>query len=78
MNLYVLKCTNGKYYIGTTKLKPEVRLAQHLRGSGSSWTKKYKPLWILETKQKCAMVIFNRISWMEYWSLFAWNLSRGT
>lgn len=46
MNLYILKCKDGKYYIGTTNLDTSKRLVQHMKGNGSAWTNKYKPLWI--------------------------------
>ena len=53
MNLYVLKCANNKYYVGTTTLDTTKRLAQHMSGRGSAWTKKYKPLWIEKEIKNC-------------------------
>jgi len=42
-NIYILRLEGGRYYIGKSEnvLK---RYQQHLNGSGSSWTKKYKPV----------------------------------
>jgi predicted GIY-YIG superfamily endonuclease len=44
MNLYILKCKNNKYYVGTTKQDVKKRLTQHMKGWGAAWTKKYKPI----------------------------------
>lgn len=41
--MYILKCSNGKYYIGSTK-DLELRIAQHQNGEGSNFTKKHLPL----------------------------------
>ncbi len=49
--LYVLLLEEQKYYIGITSKTPEVRFKQHLSGfAGAKWTKKYKPLKIIDTK----------------------------
>jgi predicted GIY-YIG superfamily endonuclease len=42
-NIYILKLQNGKYYIGKSD-NPMLRYQEHLKGNGSSWTKKYKPI----------------------------------
>ena len=41
--IYILKCQQGKYYIGKTH-NPEFRINNHQYGNGSAWTKKYKPI----------------------------------
>jgi predicted GIY-YIG superfamily endonuclease len=48
-NIYVLKLQGGKYYVGKSS---DVigRYQQHVNGQGSSWTKKYKPVSLLECK----------------------------
>lgn len=53
MNLYILKCEDGKYYVGTTNLDTSKRLMQHMKGNGSAWTKKHKPLWIEKEILNC-------------------------
>jgi hypothetical protein len=50
--IYVLELENKKYYIGKTT-NPDFRLEQHFNFSGSQWTKKYKPIKILELKSNC-------------------------
>jgi predicted GIY-YIG superfamily endonuclease len=46
--IYVILCASDKYYIGKTLLNVHVRYAQHLDGNGSAWTKKYKPINLVE------------------------------
>ena len=50
--IYILELENKKYYIGKTT-NPDFRLEQHFNNSGSQWTKKYKPIKILELKPNC-------------------------
>jgi len=45
--IYILKLEFEKYYIGIT-LNLNLRLAQHFAGEGSQWTKKYKPIDLIE------------------------------
>lgn len=47
-NLYVLKLIQDKFYIGKTTQNVYNRFNQHKIGIGSSWTKLYKPIKILE------------------------------
>jgi predicted GIY-YIG superfamily endonuclease len=46
--IYVLRLQSGKYYVGKTD-NVEKRFQQHMSGSGSSWTRKYKPIKIEKT-----------------------------
>ncbi len=49
--LYILKLEQDKYYAGITSNTPEKRLKQHVNGfMAARWTRKYKPLKILDTK----------------------------
>ena len=50
--IYILELENKKYYVGKTT-NPDFRLEQHFNYSGSQWTKKYKPIKILELKPNC-------------------------
>jgi predicted GIY-YIG superfamily endonuclease len=45
---YVLKLESGKYYVGKTH-NLELRFQEHKSGNGSEWTKKYKPISIMES-----------------------------
>ena len=40
---YILKCSNGKYYTGSTK-DLERRIAQHQAGEGANFTRKNLPV----------------------------------
>lgn len=42
--LYILKLEQGKWYVGITSKKLEIRFEQHARKRGAYWTMKYKPL----------------------------------
>jgi putative endonuclease len=41
--MYILKCSDGSYYTGSTK-DIELRLAQHQAGEGANYTKKRLPI----------------------------------
>jgi len=42
-NIYIIRCEGDRYYIGKTN-DLERRRQQHLNGTASAWTKKYKPI----------------------------------
>ena len=50
--IYAIKLEQGKYYIGKTS-NPQFRLQSHFDSNGSSWTKIYKPLKIIEIIPNC-------------------------
>lgn len=45
--IYILKLKHHKYYVGKTDY-PEFRLKDHFNHHGSEWTRKYKPLEVVE------------------------------
>lgn len=47
-NVYILRLSNGKYYIGKTGNIAK-RFQEHVDGIGSVWTRKYKPMEIEKT-----------------------------
>ena len=51
-NIYVLELINNRYYVGKTT-NPTFRLEQHFTNNGSAWTKKYKPIRVLEIIPNC-------------------------
>ena len=53
ITIYVLKCTNNKYYIGKTMNDLIKRFNTHKKGQGAVWTRKYRPIEILESYKNC-------------------------
>ena len=47
-SIYVLKCQEGKYYVGKTDKTAMERFKEHTAGKGSVWTRKYKPSELIE------------------------------
>lgn len=52
MYVYILLLTDDKYYIGQT-ITPKKRIDEHFSNNGSAWTKKYKPIEIIEIIKDC-------------------------
>ena len=50
--IYILQLEKSKYYIGKTT-NPSFRLDQHFNSDGSNWTKKYKPLSVIDIVPNC-------------------------
>lgn len=50
--IYILELANKKYYVGKT-VNPDFRLDQHFNSDGSAWTRKYKPIKVLELIPGC-------------------------
>ena len=50
--IYILKLINDKYYVGKSN-NPSIRLESHFSSNGSAWTKKYKPLEVIEVIPDC-------------------------
>lgn len=50
--IYVLQLKQGKYYVGKTN-NIHFRVNDHFNSNGSEWTKKYKPLKVLEIQTNC-------------------------
>ena len=42
--LYILRCADGSYYIGTTRTELEIRIAQHNAGTFAGYTKSRRPV----------------------------------
>jgi hypothetical protein len=70
MHIYVLKLTNDKYYIGETD-NIEKTYENHFMGYENTWTKKYKPICVIELiKKKCYMKLNNYvIDYMYYYGV---------
>ena len=48
MYIYVLQLSQGKWYVGKTTKTAMKRFAEHKAGYGCAWTRKYKPIGIVE------------------------------
>ena len=53
VNVYILKCNQGKYYVGKTN-NATYRINNHFDGGGSSWTKKYSPISVDKIYKNCS------------------------
>ncbi|HEY5209018.1 MAG TPA: GIY-YIG nuclease family protein [Stellaceae bacterium] len=42
--LYILRCTDGSYYVGTTRTSLELRVAQHNEGIFGGYTSRRRPV----------------------------------
>ncbi len=42
--LYILRCADGSYYIGTTRAELELRIAQHNAGTFAGYTTSRRPV----------------------------------
>src|SRR3989338_5834462 len=47
ITIYILELTQNKYYVGKTSNTIK-RILEHFNNNGSEWTKKYKPIKVLE------------------------------
>ena len=53
VSIYVLKCRQGKYYVGKTN-NTSYRISDHFDGDGSSWTKRYTPISVDKIYKNCS------------------------
>ena len=74
-NIYVLKLTSGKYYIGKSS-KCDERIESHLDGNGSYWTSKYTPIGIEKIIKNVSPFEEDKIT-KEYMSKYGINNVRG-
>lgn len=49
--VYVLRCEMGKYYVGKTSKPVWHRFLEHRDGRGAEWTKRYRPMEIIQVKE---------------------------
>jgi predicted GIY-YIG superfamily endonuclease len=81
IQIYALRLTDGKYYVGQTKY-PEERITAHKLGYGALFTQIYEPLEILQcedydvTDWRKAMYFENRLT-LEYMQKYGWQNVRG-
>ena len=67
---YILLCTNGLYYTGSTK-HFEKRMNQHFTGKGANFTTKYPPIEIVYVEEHQHIgLAFYREKQIQGWSHF--------
>jgi putative endonuclease len=65
---YILECSNGKYYTGSTR-NLELRLNQHQQRLGSNFTKKYLPIKLVYVEEYERIDdAFNREKQIQGWT----------
>ena len=74
-NIYILRLEGGKYYVGKSE-NVKNRYQQHMNGSGSSWTRKYKPISIENTIEIASPFEEDKIT-KEYMSKYGIENVRG-
>lgn len=74
-NIYVLKLTNNKYYVGKTN-DLERRKIEHMNGTATSWTKKYKPIEIEKIIPNASSFDEDKIT-LEYMNKYGVDNVRG-
>lgn len=52
-SIYILKCEDNRYYVGKTDRPLQIRILEHFRQQGSEWTKMYKPIQVVDTRDNC-------------------------
>jgi len=74
-NLYVLRLAGGRYYVGkAANLKN--RIAQHLDGQGSAWTRKYAPISVIEERRNVSPFEEDSLT-LKYMSTYGVDKVRG-
>ena len=73
--IYVIKLEEEKYYIGKTN-NPHFRLVSHFNLEGSEWTKKYKPIELIELIENCDNYDEDKIT-KQYMDKYGINNVRG-
>ena len=73
--IYVLRLEGGRYYIGKSDNVMN-RYQQHLNGSGSAWTRKYKPVSLEKTIENVSPFEEDKIT-KEYMSKYGIDKVRG-
>jgi cellular nucleic acid-binding protein len=74
-NIYILRLQGDKFYIGKSDNVTK-RYQQHLTGSGSAWTKKYKPISLEKTIQNVSSFEEDKIT-KEYMAKYGIDNVRG-
>jgi len=73
--IYILKLESNKYYIGKSN-NPNYRISNHFNSKGSYWTKKYKPLEVVQLFNNCDNFDEDKIT-LQYMNHFGIKNVRG-
>ena len=73
--VYCLKLEDEKFYVGIT-YNFNLRYAQHSCGQGAKWTRKYKPIEVLEILPNACTELEN-VKTKEYMLKYGWENVRG-
>jgi putative endonuclease len=66
--MYILKCADGSYYVGSTK-SLELRLSQHQEGVGAKYTSSRLPIELVYSEEYDRVVdAYNREKQVQNWS----------
>lgn len=74
-NIYVLRLKCGRYYVGKSDNVMN-RYEQHIKGSGSAWTRKYKPISIEKIIESVTSFEEDKVT-KEYMSKYGIDKVRG-
>ena len=74
-NIYILRLEGGRYYVGKSDNVLN-RYEQHLKGSGSAWTRKYKPVALEKTIENVSHFEEDKVT-KEYMSKYGIDMVRG-
>ena len=78
IHIYVLKCKEGKYYVGKTEKSVEARFQEHLNGEeGAEWTRMYRPISIVESLEQANNKYLELTKTLEYMEKHGINNVRG-
>src|ERR1043165_4391174 len=75
--VYVLKCNNEKYYVGKTRRNVNTRFQEHRDGFGSEWTRKYRPIRIIESSVQATNNFLELTKTLEYMEKYGVENVRG-
>ena len=73
--VYILRLENDKYYVGKS-FDPDKRINQHFNGFGSEWTRKHKPIEVVELITDCDQFDEDKYT-RKYMSLYGIDNVRG-
>lgn len=73
--IYILQLEKSMFYVGYTDRKDGERFKEHFTGNGAEWTKKYRPIQVLEWRE--GSIEDETIVTLEYMKLYGWWRVRG-